>query len=59
LFIYGIVLNVFAIMAVHRLSGGRAMAVVLIPVGIVILLFICLFVILVVFLAAAYRGTGP
>jgi hypothetical protein len=57
--IYGIVLNVFAIMAVHRLSGGRATAVVLIPVGIVILLFICLFVILVVFLAAAYRGTGP
>lgn len=57
--IYGIVLNVFAIMGVHRLSGGKAAAVVLIPVGIVILLFICLFVILVVLLAAAYRNGTP
>ena len=57
--IYGIVLNVFAIMAVHRLSGGRATAVVLIPVGVVVLLFICLFVILVVLLAAAYKSTTP
>ena len=54
--IYGIVLNVFSIMAVHRLSGGKATAVVLIPVGIVILFFICLFVILVLILATAYRN---
>ena len=57
--IYGIVLNVFAIMGAHRLSGGKATAVVLIPVGIVVLLFICLFVILVVLLAAAYRNGTP
>jgi hypothetical protein len=57
--IYGIVLNVFAIMGVHRLSGGKASAVVLIPVGIVILLVICLFVIFVVILAAAYRNGAP
>ena len=57
--IYGIVLNVFAIMGVHRLSGGKATAVVLIPVGIVVLLFICLFVIIVVLLAAAYRNGTP
>jgi hypothetical protein len=59
LFIYGIVLNVFSIMAVHRLSGGRAIAVVLIPVGIVILLFICLAVILVALLAAAFKSANP
>jgi hypothetical protein len=46
-------------MGVHRLSGGKASAVVLIPVGIVILLFICLFVIIVVLLAAAYRNGTP
>ena len=57
--IYGIVLNVFAIMAVHRLSGGRATAVVLIPVGIAVLLVICLAVILAVLFAAAIRSTTP
>ena len=57
--IYGIVLNVFAIMAVHRLSGGRATAVVLIPVAILVLFFVCLFVILAVLFAAAYRNAHP
>jgi len=36
--IYTIVLNIFSIMAVHRLSGGKATAVVLIPVAVAILL---------------------
>lgn len=39
-FIYGIVLQVFAIMAVHRLSGGKATAVVFLPAAIIILLVI-------------------
>src|SRR5205807_8708022 len=38
--IYGIVLNIFSIMAVHRLSGGKATAVVLLPVAIVFVLVI-------------------
>lgn len=36
--IYAIVLHIFSIMAVHRLSGGKATAVVLIPVAVGILL---------------------
>jgi hypothetical protein len=36
--IYEIVLSVFAIQATHRLSGGKATAVVLIPVGVALLL---------------------
>lgn len=43
--IYEIVLNVFAIMAVHRLSGGKATAVVLIPLGVVFLLACALVVV--------------
>ncbi|GCE11332.1 Yip1 family protein [Tengunoibacter tsumagoiensis] len=50
--IYTIVLNVFQIQSTHRLSGGKATAVVLIPVGIGILLAIVLVVILFVFLFA-------
>ena len=38
LFIYEIVLNVFQIMAAHRLSGGKATAVVLIPYAVLFLL---------------------
>lgn len=38
--VYSIVLNIFAIMSVHRLSGGKASAVVLSPYG-AYLLFIC------------------
>ncbi len=57
--IYGIVLNVFAIMAVHRLSGGKAVGVVLIPIAVVILLvFLCAFVIAAI-LIATYKTTTP
>jgi hypothetical protein len=42
--IYGIVLAVFSLMASHRLSGGRATAVVLLPVAIVLILACGLFV---------------
>ena len=37
--IYSIVLNVFSIMAAHRLSGGRAAGVVLIPYAVVLVLY--------------------
>jgi hypothetical protein len=52
--IYAIVLNVFSIMAVHRLSGGKSTAVVLILYGIEVLLVITLFVILFLILFAAF-----
>ena len=53
LFIYGIVLNIFSIMAVHRLSGGKASAVVLIPIAVLFLLvFLCVFVIAAILIAA-------
>jgi hypothetical protein len=39
-FIYGIVLQVYALMAAHRLSGGEATAVVLLPALVVVLLAI-------------------
>jgi hypothetical protein len=59
LFIYGIVLNVFSIMAVHRLSGGKATGVVLIPIAVLILLvFLCAFIIAAIFIAAT-RTTTP
>jgi hypothetical protein len=42
LFVYSIVLNVYQIMATHRLSGGKATAVVLIPYAIgFLLLLLC------------------
>ncbi len=44
--IYGIVLSVFAIMGTHRLGGGKASAVVLIPVGVLLLLVCALVAIL-------------
>jgi hypothetical protein len=57
--IYGIVLNVFAIMAVHRLSGGKAAGVVLIPIAVLILLaFLCAFAIAAILIAAS-RTTHP
>jgi len=57
--IYGIVLNVFAIMAVHRLSGGKATGVVLIPIAALILLAIlCAFIIAAIIIAAT-RTTTP
>jgi len=59
LFIYGIVLNVYAIMAVHRLSGGKATGVVLIPIAVLFLLvFLCILAVAAIFVAA-YRSTGP
>jgi hypothetical protein len=58
LFIYGIVLNVFSIMAVHRLSGGKASAVVLIPIAVLFLLvFLCVFVIAAILIAATRTRT--
>jgi hypothetical protein len=39
-FIYGIVLQVYALMAVHRLSGGKATAVVFLPAAMILLLAI-------------------
>ncbi len=41
-FIYGIVLQVFALMAVHRLSGGKATAIIFLPALIITLLVIVL-----------------
>jgi hypothetical protein len=41
-FTYGIVLQVFALMATHRLSGGKATAVVFLPAAIITLLVIVL-----------------
>ncbi len=42
LFVYSVVLNVYQIMATHRLSGGKATAVVLIPYAIgFVLLLLC------------------
>lgn len=59
LLIYGIVLNVFSIMAVHRLSGGKASAVVLIPAAVLFLLvFLCVFVVAAI-LVAAVKSTSP
>jgi hypothetical protein len=56
--IYSIILNVYAIMAVHRLSGGRATAVVLIPIAVVILLVIlCIVAIVAILVAAGVRNT--
>ena len=57
--IYGIVLNVFAIMAVHRLSGGKAAGVVLIPVAVLFLIvFLCAFTIAAILIAAS-KTTHP
>jgi hypothetical protein len=39
--IYSVVLQVYSIMAVHRLSGGKATGVVLIPFGVLFLLICC------------------
>ena len=59
LLIYSWVLNVFAIMAVHRLSGGKASAVVFIPIVVVgLLLFLCVVAIAAI-LIATYKSTTP
>lgn len=55
--VYEIVLDIFAVMAVHRLSGGKATAVILIPLGVLLLLFCALFAVLFFVLAAALQQT--
>lgn len=47
--IYSVVLQAFSIMAVHRLSGGKATAVVLLPFGILLFLACCFIFVLVAF----------
>lgn len=44
--VYGLVLQVFSLMAVHRLSGGKATAVALIPVAVGIVLGVAAYLIL-------------
>jgi hypothetical protein len=51
--IYAIVLHIFSIMAVHRLSGGKATAVVLIPVAVGILLALIFVAIIIGLIVAA------
>ncbi|MBA2286108.1 MAG: YIP1 family protein [Ktedonobacteraceae bacterium] len=57
LLIYDIVLNIFSVMAAHRLSGGRATGAVLIPIGILVLL-ICVLGLVLGFLLAAAINSG-
>jgi len=57
--IYAIVLNVLSIMAVHRLSGGKATAVVLIPVAVVLVLACVLAIVFIAIIAAAVRQSQP
>lgn len=54
--IYGLVLNVFSIMAAHRLSGGKATWVVLIPIIALIVLGLLCVILLVTVLASAAGG---
>jgi hypothetical protein len=54
LFVYGIVLQVFMIMAVHRIGGGRATMVVLFPL-IVLFVLACAFI----FILAAALSSHP
>lgn len=53
--IYSIILNIFSIMAVHRLSGGKATAVVFIPALIVFVLLCGLAIVIVGLIAATLR----
>jgi hypothetical protein len=46
--IYGLVLTYFATKVAHNLTSGRAIAVILIPIGVVILLALCVAVLFVV-----------
>jgi hypothetical protein len=55
--IYGLVLQIFSLMPVHRLSGGKATAVVLIPIAAVFVLLIVLVIILVVLIASSIHNT--
>ncbi len=57
--IYGLVLQIFALMSVHRLSGGKAAAVVLIPVAVGILLAFGFYILFLVFLFNAHNIFVP
>lgn len=57
--IYAIVLNVFNIMAVHRLSGGKATLVVLLPIIVGVLLVCILGFALVALIVGALRSAHP
>jgi len=52
--IYTIILNVFSIMSSHRLSGGKATAVVLIPLAVIFLVvLLCVFAVVALLMSAA------
>lgn len=53
--IYRIVLAIFAVMAVHNLRGGKASAVILIPIGVVLLLSCALVVVFALLIASAIQ----
>lgn len=58
--IYTIVLNVFSIMAAHRVSGGKATAVVLIPIAILyVVVFVLVFVLVLISVTALMPTTQP
>lgn len=58
--IYGLVLNVFSIMAAHRLSGGKATWVVLIPIiAIFLLALLCTIAIVAIFASALHGLSSP
>jgi hypothetical protein len=55
--IYAIILQIFSLMSVHRISGGKATAVVLIPIAVAVVLAIVLIVVLVVAIISAVPHT--
>jgi hypothetical protein len=55
--IYAIILQIFSLMSVHRISGGKATAVVLIPIAVLIMLVFVLIVVLVMALIPAMPHT--
>lgn len=58
--IYTIVLNVFSIMAAHRVSGGKATAIVLIPIAILyVVVFVLVFVLVFISVMALMPATQP
>lgn len=54
--VYGVVLNIFSLMAAHRLSSGRATASVLIPIGVMVFLFLLCFCALFLIGVMAFRS---
>lgn len=56
--IYGLVLGVFAIQSSHRLTTGRAAAVVLLPAAFVVVMVGCAVLLAVLFLIPIYREVG-